>query len=288
MLQAFCRIVGDIGIAAVEPDVVLTYLDGRGPVTTFWHRKFEALTGFYRFAIGRGYAASSPLPKLIPKRPPAFVPYIYTPEEIRRLLAAVFILECPRNHVPADAFHALLLVLYGTGLRIGEALRLTLVDVDVCTGLLAIHQSKFFKSRLVPTGPRLTEILCGYTKKRRRWPRPAGENSAFFSTWRGKALSHCWADKSFRKFCDYAGIRRSDGGRFQPRLHDMRHTFAVTRLLTWYREGADVQRLLPHLSTYLGHINIGATHRYLTMTPELLSEACRRFERYALSEAKHA
>ena len=78
-----------------------------------------------------------------------------------------------------------------------------------------------------------------------------------------------------------AGVRRSDGGRYQPRLHDLRHTFATERLTDWYRQGVDVQRLLPSLSTYLGHVSIAGTQRYLSMTPCLLGEALRQFERYA-------
>jgi integrase len=83
-------------------------------------------------------------------------------------------------------------------------------------------------------------------------------------------------------------VRRDDGARYQPRLHDMRHTAAVTRLVRWYREGADVQRLLPQLATYLGHVHIAGTQRYLSMTPELLQQASVRFERFVFGEANHA
>jgi integrase/recombinase XerD len=93
--------------------------------------------------------------------------------------------------------------------------------------------------------------------------------------------------KCFRRVCDKAGIRRSDARRFQPRLHDLRHTFAVHRLLTWYQQGADVQRLLPQLSTYLGHTSLSCTQVYLSMTPELLQEASTRFERYAKEGNSH-
>jgi integrase/recombinase XerD len=83
-------------------------------------------------------------------------------------------------------------------------------------------------------------------------------------------------------------VSRIDGSRYQPRLHDMRHTYAVTRLVRWYREGADVQRLLPQLATYLGHVHISGTQRYLSMTPELLRQASLLFERYALGGNDHA
>jgi site-specific recombinase XerD len=277
------------GIAAVQPEQVLAYLDGRGPLTTFWHRKFEALTGFYRYAIGRGYVVQSPLPGVIPKRPAAFVPYIYTTAEIRRLLAATGVVDSNiRSQLQSDTFRTLLLLLCGTGLRLGEALRLRLVDVDLDAAVLTIECSKFYKSRLVPTGPQLADVLRDYANTRRQRPCPHGEDSAFFPTKQGTPLSLACVEHHFRRLCDVAAIRREDGARYQPRLHDCRHTFAVTRLMTWYREGADVQRLLPHLSTYLGHLNLAATQRYLTLTPELLLEAGLRFERYALSEVSHA
>ena len=93
--------------------------------------------------------------------------------------------------------------------------------------------------------------------------------------------------QNFRILCDRAGIRRTDT-REQPRIHDLRHTFAVHRLTSWYQQGADVQRLLHHLSVYLGHVHLRHTQVYLSMTPELLREASQRFERYAGKERRHA
>ena len=92
---------------------------------------------------------------------------------------------------------------------------------------------------------------------------------------------------AFRRLRRHVGVYRSDGARYQPRLHDMRHSFAINRLTSWYREGADVQKLLPQLATYLGHVKLSATQVYLTMTPELLREASLRFERYAFREVHH-
>jgi len=95
-------------------------------------------------------------------------------------------------------------------------------------------------------------------------------------------------DDTFRRLTEHVGIRRSDGARYQPRLQDLRHAFAVHRLTAWYRQGADVQRLLHHLSVYLGHTSLACTQVYLTMTPELLQQANTRFERYACGEDSHA
>jgi integrase len=275
-LKAFCRAMGNIDISQVISDSVHAYLTGTGPITTFWHRKFDALTGFYRFALSRDYIDSSPLPTTIPKRPVPFRPYIYTHEQFRRLVG-----------ITAATFRTLLILLYGTGLRISEALSLTLADVDLPASLLTIRDTKFFKTRLVPVGPQLTAILESYAKTRRLLPRPAQNDSAFFSTRTGNALTLGSTDRIFRLLCECAGIRRTDGGRFQPRLHDIRHTFAIRRLVAWYRKGEDVQRLLPFLSTYMGHVDVTGTQRYLTMTPELLHEASLRFQRYATKEVNH-
>lgn len=282
ILGSFCRAMGDIDIGGVAPDAVRDYLAGAGPVTTFWHRKYDALSGFYRFALGRGHVSSSPLPKTIPRRPAPFRPYIYTHEQFRRLVETTDMLDgSRRRQVQSATFRALLLLLYGTGLRIGEALALSLADVDLPTMLLTVRDAKFFKTRWVPIGPQLTAVIESYANTRRRLPRRRLDNSAFFATRKGDGLTRGCAERIFRLLCERADIRRSDGGRFQPRLHDIRHTFALNRLTSWYREGADVQRLLPCLATYLGHADVSATRRYLAMTPELLHEASLRFQRYA-------
>lgn len=281
-LKAFCRAMGDIDITQVSPKSVQDYLAGTGPITGFWHRKFEALSGFYRYATTRGHISFSPLPLILPKRPVPFKPYIYTHDQYRTLLEMAHVLDSSRRcQVQAVTFRILLLLLYGTGLRISEALSLTLADVDLGASLLTIHNTKFFKTRWVPVGPRLSSVLVAYAKIRRRLPHPARNKSAFLATRRGAPLSRSTVERIFRILCEHAHIGRTDGARYQPRLHDIRHTFALNRLISWYREGADVQRMLPCLSTYLGHVDIMATQRYLTMTPELLHEASVRFEQYA-------
>lgn len=285
ILKSFCKTLGNVDIEDVEYDSVTAYLVGRGPITSFWHRKFEALSGFYRYAIGRGYVTFCPLPSKKPKRPKPYIAYIYTTEEFRRLLAATDIFEKSRCHIDTVTFRTLLLLLFNTGLRIGEGMSLTLADVSPFNNLITIRETKFFKSRLVPIDPRLGSVLYDYSE--RKHTTSQNEHSPFFVKRNGLALTHTCVERTFRKLCNYCGIHREDGARYQPRLHDIRHTFALSRLLDWYRKGADVQHLLPHLSTYLGHVNISATQRYLTMTPELLSEASSRFEKYALSEVKH-
>lgn len=284
-LKSFSRALGDVDLDRIEPEQVRAFLDGTGAMTRFWYRKLDALRGFYRFALARRYTPRSPLPTNVPRCPQAFVPYIYSEEEIKRLLAAAASRE--RCNLSSLTCRTLLLVLYGTGLRIGEALGLDLADVDLESALLRIRETKFYKTRIVPVGADLTRVLRDYLLERSKGA-PIPADGPFLLTRQGKRPSRAGAEEAFKQLRRQAKVSRIDGSRYQPRLHDMRHTYAVTRLVRWYREGADVQRLLPQLATYLGHVHISGTQRYLTMTPELLRQASLRFERYALGGNDHA
>jgi site-specific recombinase XerD len=277
-LKSFCRAMGDIAVADVSPDGVYAYIAGTGPVTRFWHKKYDVLRRFYRLAMTRGQAVSSPLPKIIPE-PPQFVPYIFSHEELQRLLDASACCESPRSKVRPYTYRMLILLLYGTGLRISEALSLTLANVDLPASILTIQESKFYKTRLVPMSPTLTSALRAYVAQRAQ--EHSKLDAALFLTRTSTPLLRGTAESIFSRLRVRAGVLRHDGGRFQPRLHDLRHTAAVHRLVSWYRQGADVQRLLPQLATYLGHVHIAATQHYLTLTAELLREASQRFEHYA-------
>jgi site-specific recombinase XerD len=281
ILKSFCKFMQNGEMERIGPERVLIYLQGAGSLTRFWHRKHEVLSGFYRFAIGRGYASCNPLPLERPKLDHSFKPYVFSTSEIRRLLNATEQLTNPRSKVTSKTFRTILFLLYGSGLRIGEALSLRVQDVDLESGLLHIEQSKFYKSRLVPIGPRLKEVLAAYGEQHDHKRIIHEADRPFFVTRLGEPVRLAQTERAFSRIRLLAGIHRHDGGRYQPRLHDLRHAFAVHRLEAWYREGADVQRLLPQLSTYLGHVNVSATQHYLTMTPELLREASLRFARYA-------
>ena len=284
-LKSFCKAMGDVGIAEVQPDRVQAFLAGTGPLTRFWHRKHEALRGFYRFAMARSHATVSPLPSRVPQPPHAFVPYIFSPEELRRLLDTAASASHPRSHIQPHTCRMLILLLYGTGLRISEALSLTLGDVNLTGGILTIRESKFYKTRLVPIGPDLLRALTSYAVQR-AMDHPAKPDARLLVSRTGTPITRQTAENTFARLRVRAGVLRHDGARYQPRLHDLRHAFAVHRVVSWYRQGADVQRLLPHLATYLGHVHIAATQRYLTLTPELLQQASQRFEHYA-GEAGH-
>lgn len=286
-LISFCSSVGDnIEIEVITSEQVANFLSTPSQITGYWHQKFYTLRSFYKYAISRGYVRTSPLPTIIPKLPQPFVPYIYTHEELRRLLNATefYRKKTLKDKLEPHTFRAILLLLYGAGLRRSEALSLTLADVDLSAAVLYIRNTKFNKARLVPLGTQLNQAMVQYLMRRKQNNPSQAENAPFFVGRTGRPVTTSTIDRSFRMLCTYAEICRSDNARYQPRLHDLRHTFAVNRLIEWYRDGKDVQKLLPKLATYMGHIEISSTQVYLTMTPELLQEASQRFEQYAFKE----
>jgi integrase/recombinase XerD len=232
--------------------------------------------------VAQGHVLASPVPATAPKRPADFQPYIYSQDELRRLLTATDSYYRCRTQAGlyGPPFRTLLLLLYGAGLRISEAVSLRLGDVDLCERLLTVRESKFYKTRLVPIGPKLTRVLED-SVRRQRPAAPSLPSAPLLVSRNGSGLARNSTERAFRRLCTAAGVSRPGPARCQPRLHDLRHTFAVHRVLAWYKAGEDVQRLLPQLATYLGHRDLVSTQRYLTMTPEVLREAGKRFASYA-------
>jgi len=274
---------GDATCDAVTTTQVLTFLSGKGPLTRHRENKYYVLAGFWRYAISRDHATRSPLPNGEPKSPRRTPPYIYSREELRRLLDPATVVSSRRGAVQFDAvtFRTLLLLLYGAGLRFSEATRLTLADVDLTEDVLTICATKFYKSRLVPIGPQLATVLASYMPLRQRGGLAQRETSFLLANRDGTRLASSTVQEAFDALRRIAGVHGTAGGRQIARLHDLRHSFAVHSLTAWYRQGADVQRLLPVLSSYLGHSDLEGTKVYLSMTPELLQQAALRFARYA-------
>ena len=280
-LRAFLKSAADVALPAVSAESVRRYIDGKGPVTQAWFCRFHTVAGFYRFAIARQYTDHSPLPPRPPKPPAEFIPYIYSEQEMRALLEAVDARYEEDWLVRPQTVRTLLLLLYATGLRISEALALTTADVDLHEAILTIRETKFYKSRLVPIGADLVDVLVRYRDQHtaRSARRP---DDPFLSDRHGRPILRQTAELVFKRVREQAGLERPACRTFRPRLHDFRHTYALNRLVSWYREGKNVQRLLPHLSTYLGHRSVNETQRYLNMTAELTMEAGLRFLKYAM------
>jgi integrase/recombinase XerD len=252
--------------------------ESRSPLTMAGD--LRAVRGFARYLLGVNPATEVPPPGLLGRCRNRFKPYIYSAAEIQRLLNAA------RNHPSSEKFalkpaslYCLLGLLAATGLRLGEALNLRPEDIAWSESLLRIRKAKFLKSRLVPLQPSTLRQLRAYAGRRDAFfvERPLRPESRFFVTSRGTPYSYTYVNMQFRELSRSVGLRAPDQSH-GPRIHDLRHRFAVTTLLRWYRSGKQVDRLLPVLSTYLGHRNVTGTYRYLSLTPELMQAAGKRLE----------
>jgi site-specific recombinase XerD len=210
--------------------------------------------------------------------PEVFHPYIFSEQEIEVLLSAASALPPPESLRP-HTYRTLFGLLYTTGIRIGEAFALTLKDFHNELDLLYIAEGKFRKARWVPLHPSTSRMLNQYIEY--RLPNgPRAPDSPLFINLRAHSLRHCTVYHTFRQLLEKCGIPHNK--HTGPRIHDLRHTFAVHRLLAWYRDKQDVNARLPALATYMGHVSVCSTHIYLRPTAELLEQVSNRFHNHYL------
>jgi len=209
-------------------------------------------------------------------------PYIYSRSEVRALLTAASELP-PSDSLRPHTYRTLLGVLYSTGIRIGEALALNLDDFHEAEQRLYIAEGKFRKERWTPLSASAARALHEYVRKRRRMA-PRTPESPLFLGRQMCRLTHGMVKNVFQRLLTRCDIPRSRHAR--PCIHALRHTFAVSRLLAWYRDGQDVNARLPWLATYMGHVGIHSTQVYLRATAELLDQVDRRFRSYYLNHVK--
>lgn len=207
-------------------------------------------------------------------------PYIYSPEEVRRLLDIARSYPSPRAPLRPISLYTMLVLAYCAGLRLGELARLNLEDVDLQSGTIIIRQTKFFKSRILPLSNSVLSTLREYLEARRKAKAPQTQDSGLF-----------WHDQGNTRYTSHSiawglvDIMRRAGikppkGKTGPRIHDLRHSMVVNRILEWYRAGINPQEKLPFLATYLGHRDIHSTLVYITVTQELLQLANGRFRTF--------
>lgn len=254
---------------------------GRGDRAT-WARALRMLRPFTRWLQQFEPATEVPDEAIFGPIPGRVTPHIFRDEEIAALVAAA-----GRIGPPTSLRGAVMQALFGliacTGLRISEALALLDSDVDFKAGVLTIRRSKFGKSRFVPLDPSAVAALARYRNERVRYV-PAAPEQPFFISTRGRLLGHAIGDRQAHRIFDQlrhqlGWVARGDHG--NARIHDLRHSFAVRRLLRWQQEGADIHERMLALSTYMGHAKISNTYWYLTGVPELMQLVGKRFEHFA-------
>jgi integrase len=288
-LLSFARYVDSLDwIGPLTLDVMSDWarLDKQGrhkPET--WARRLKLLRPFIRYLQQFEPATAMPDESVFGPIPGWQMPHIYREQEIIELLAAARQLGADGN-LRAATYETLFGLMASTGLRVSEAVHLLDADVDLVQGLLTVRQTKFNKSRQLPLHPSVTAALLRYrTLRRQQVQDHAG--LPFFVATRGQRLGQQLGprqvDRVFTTLRKQLGwINR--GAHAAPRVHDLRHTFAVRRVLLWQAQGTDIDQAMLALSTYMGHAKISHTYWYLTAVPELMGVAAGKFEQYAQPE----
>src|SRR4051795_12725486 len=279
LLQSFLAFAEREGASHVTTDLAFRWAQqpaGVQPAT--WALRLQVVRRFALWLSAADRRTEVPPPGLLPGRYVRRRPYIYSDAEIRDLVRAAGQLASAAG-LKGRTYATLFGLLAVTGMRVSEVVSLDREDSDLDEGILRIRRTKFGKSRLVRAHDPPRQVLAEYARERDRIVRrPAAP--AFFLSEGGDRVAACAARFNFAKVSREVGLRAPTAGRQGrgPRLHDMRHRFAVCTLLRWYRAGLDVEREIPKLATYLGHVHVNETYWYLEAVPELLELAARRLE----------
>jgi integrase/recombinase XerD len=280
LLQNFVDFAEREGASHVTTDLALRWAQqpsGVQPVT--WASRLRVVRRFAVWLSASDRRTEVPPPGLLPGRYLRKRPYIYSDAEIRDLVRTAGQLASAAG-LKGRTYATIFGLLAVTGMRVSEVLALDREDVDLEEGILRIRRTKFGKSRLVAVHDSTREVLAEYARERDRVVRrPAAP--AFFLSEGGRRVMGWSARYNFAKVSREVGLRAPTANRRHgrgPRLHDMRHRFAVCTLLEWYRAGLDVEREIPKLATYLGHVHANETYWYLEAVPELLELAAHRLE----------
>jgi integrase len=241
--------------------------------SNWWAYRLSVLRGFATYLHALDPAHQVPPADLLPQRPRRASPYLYSDTDIAALITATGTLRTPLRRA---TFATLIGLLAVTGMRVGEVITLDREDVDLTTGRLLVRYGKFGKTRELALHPTTVEALQGYLLLRDR-AAPASGTSAFLVSTAGTRLIYCNVHNTFHRLVALAGLPPRPGS-CRPRIHDLRHTFAVTAMLDAYAAGQDGQTRLTLLSTWLGHVHPGSTYWYLSASPELMAVAGQRLE----------
>jgi integrase len=275
LLSSFVASMDEQGATTVTTELATAW--ARRPTDappSRWAERLSVVRVFARYLRTVDPGTEVPSADIFPARRQRATPYLYSKADIDALLAAAGRLTSEHRAVTLATLIGLLAV---TGMRIGEAIRLDLEDIDWSEGSLTIRKSKFGKSREVVLHSTTIEALRAYSQRRQLF-RPRPRTPSFFVSLTGTRLIYNNVHLTFHELVEEAGIR-SRSPRCRPRPHDLRHTFAVNTLLGWYRDGLDVPSRMHLLSTYLGHLDPAHTYWYLSATPELLGLVSGRLER---------
>jgi len=276
LLPRFVAYLDTIGASAITVENALAWVTEpqAGPGSVVWLHRMGAVRGFARHMSGIDPANEIPPLGLVSFKRSWHQPYIYSEIDILALMDEVSVLI--PTPFRAATFRTMIGLLAATGMRVSEVIALSRSDIDWADGVLTVRHSKFDKSREVPLDASTVQALRGYSDMSDQYV-PAPTSNNFFVSGKGAPVIYPVFGEMFRRLVDRAGV--GEGAPRRPRIHDMRHSFAVSTLVRWQREGQDIGELLPRLSTYLGHLSPSYTYWYLSAAPELLALAAAHLEK---------
>jgi integrase/recombinase XerD len=272
LLAQFVNFLEATGATTVTRDAAVAW--ARQPLSArpnHWAKRLGVVRKFAAYLQTIDPATEIPPPGIFPARRCRPTPYLWSQEDICRLLSAARALASP---VRAATHEALFGLLAATGMRVGEAIALQRDDVDLGAGVIKIREGKFDRTRLVPLHPTVTETLRRYAAERDHLVRGL-RSSAFFLSSTGTSLDRSRVSKTFRMITLTLGLRTPT---VHPRIHDLRHSFAVHTLVEWQRSRVNVDERIGVLSAYLGHVSPAGTYWYLSASPELMELAAERLD----------
>jgi integrase/recombinase XerD len=266
LLRQFTHFVGNIQISLVRDEHLNAFL-GRGHMSNnTWRHHSSILVSFFRYWFARRLITRLPEPKQKPAVLRTFFPYIYTREEIRGLLEATALCQrAARCVFGPETLRTLILFLYGTAMRIDDALALLPSNVNFINSSIQVQDASVHQRRIIPIGSDVKRLLERYLESGER--RQFGLEGAIFVTCKGKAIDHGVVGAAFRRLRKIAGVKRANSSSYQPRIQDLRHSFAVHSIERWLRDGHPLHKMLPMLATYLGKVDMQGLERYLELTP---------------------
>lgn len=265
-LKSFCHYVGDIPLEQITTEHVEEYLDLSKGIFTTWRKNYGTLDNFFKFFSFRGFMPFLLMPPLRPAERSTFIPYIYTKLQIRSLLAATKKSQRHRNcKSDASALRLFILMLYATGALYREIVTLRWENISFKRSQITLVGIRHNPPRCIPIGHDLKRELQLYRQSRGPRSRCKGP---LFDSCTGAVLDQRNLFSGFLRAREIAGVKCEYDPRYRPRLYDLRFTFAVHRITSWIKSGADLNRLLPALSTYMGNSSLARANEYLALTPE--------------------
>jgi integrase/recombinase XerD len=271
-ITILCRLskyTGDIQLSDLKPEHVLGCLNQNPLSRGTWTNRYWVMRRFMEYCSSRELMSRYEMPVPKASRRTTFVPYIFTRVEIRSLLEATRFRVSSNYIMDQPTLRTAIVLLYATGLTVGDLCTLRKEDVDLCDRFIRVRSAEAQRDRIIPIGSDLCDVLGGYKVWRATLP---GDSPYLIVTRKGRQSNGGSIAKYFQELRRTSGVHRDDDSRLQPRVSDLRFTFAVHRIAEAIEDGDDLNRLLPALAAYMGQVGMGATARYLALTPGRFSK----------------